>query len=70
MNILFFAAVKKQIPVKITYHQNAVSSGVQVLFIKSKISVTLFSRNTQAWPDTKRQDLGLSTLDWYTKRFT
>ena len=58
MNILFFAAVKKQIPVKLTYHQNAVSSGVQVLFIKSKISVTLFSRNMQAWPDTKGMTLG------------
>ena len=58
MNILFFAAVKKRIPVKITYHQNAVSSGVQVLFIKSKISVTLFSTNMQAWPDTKGMTLG------------
>ena len=58
MNILFFAAVKKRKPVKITYHQNAVSSGVQVLFIKSKISVTLFSRNMQEWPDTKGMTLG------------
>ena len=41
--------MKKQIPVQITYHQNAVSSGMQVLFIKSKLSVILFSRNTQAW---------------------
>ena len=52
-NSLFFEAVKK--PAKITYHQNAV--------------VDYSVQKKYASMDTKMHDVGLSTLDWYTKRF-